>query len=60
MATASQVLGYFFILLVALDWVVASYVVQGLEEYNLPPFLITTVCNSLFLLFLLAHWAQKW
>ena len=54
------VLGYCFIFLVALDWVVASYMVQGLEVRDVPPLLITTVCNSMFLLFLFPHWGQIW
>ena len=51
MAGSAQ--GYLFIFLVALDWVGASYLVAGLENHHVPPFLITTICNSMFLLFLL-------
>ena len=53
-------LGYCFIFLVAFDWVCASYLVQGLEVRNVPPLLITTVCNSMFLLFLFPHWLHVW
>lgn len=59
-ASASARLGYFFIVLVALDWILSSYLVQELEHESLPPLLITTVCNALFLLCLFVHWAGKW
>lgn len=58
--STSTRLGYFFILLVAIDWILSSYLVQDLENENVPPYIITTVCNSLFLLCLVVHWADKW
>lgn len=58
--SASARLGYFFIFLVAVDWILASYLVQDLERERVPPFIITTVCNSLFLLCLFVHWGNKW
>ena len=53
-------LGYVFIVLVALDWVASSYIVQNLERDAVQPFVITSICNSLLLLFLFAHWFHKW
>lgn len=53
-------LGYVFIFLVAVDWILSSYLVQDLEKDRVPPFVITTVCNSLFLLCLFVHWGRRW
>ena len=40
----------FLVLAVALIWIVASYVVQSVEEDGLAPFVLTYICNSLFII----------
>ncbi|KAK9813135.1 hypothetical protein WJX72_009645 [[Myrmecia] bisecta] len=47
-----RVKGLLFILAVAVIWVVASFVVQGLEEHGLDPFLLSYIANSMFLVYL--------
>ncbi|GAQ88047.1 hypothetical protein KFL_003960080 [Klebsormidium nitens] len=45
-------LGMSFVTAVALIWVVASFVVQAVEAAGTTPFLLTYICNSLFILYI--------
>lgn len=45
-------LGMSFVMAVALIWVVASFVVQAVEAAGTTPFLLTYICNSLFVLYI--------
>lgn len=45
-------LGMTFVLIVATIWVVSSYLVQSMEESGLPPFILTYICNSLFVVYI--------
>lgn len=45
-------LGLFYILAVATIWIAASFVVQSVVDAGVPPFLITYICNSLFLVYI--------
>ncbi|CAL0328217.1 unnamed protein product [Lupinus luteus] len=40
--------GLFYIFLVATIWIAASYVVQSVVDAGVSPFLVTYICNSLF------------
>ncbi|BDA40677.1 Solute carrier family 35 member F5 [Coccomyxa sp. Obi] len=47
-----RALGLCFIFVVALIWVLASFLVQDLESEGLNPFLLTYIANSLFIIYL--------
>ncbi|KAJ0249617.1 hypothetical protein HA466_0150860 [Hirschfeldia incana] len=46
------VLGLTYILAVAMIWIAASFVVQSVVDAGVSPFLITFICNSLFVVYL--------
>lgn len=46
------VLGLVYILAVATIWIAASFIVQSVESEGVPPFLVTYICNSLFVVFI--------
>mmetsp|Transcript_42545 Transcript_42545/g.70997 ORF Transcript_42545/g.70997 Transcript_42545/m.70997 type:complete len:422 (-) Transcript_42545:50-1315(-) len=50
--TVNQLIGYTFILIVALVWVAASFIVQEIVSDGIPPFVLTYICNSMFVLYL--------
>eukprot|EP00898_Chlorokybus_atmophyticus_P006109 jgi/Chlat1/649/Chrsp103S00008 len=52
--------GLLFILLVALIWVAASFVVKDVEAQGVPAFVVTYICNALFIIYLPLHEASKW
>ncbi|WOL12015.1 thiamine-repressible mitochondrial transport protein THI74-like [Canna indica] len=45
-------LGLIYILAVATIWIAASYIVQSVVDSGVSPFLITYICNSLFVLYI--------
>eukprot|EP00252_Welwitschia_mirabilis_P003134 TRINITY_DN1321_c0_g1_i1.p1 TRINITY_DN1321_c0_g1~~TRINITY_DN1321_c0_g1_i1.p1 ORF type:complete len:330 (-),score=36.31 TRINITY_DN1321_c0_g1_i1:579-1568(-) len=45
-------LGIIFIIAVALIWIAASFVVQSVVDAGVSPFLITYMCNSLFVIYI--------
>ncbi|XP_020591041.1 thiamine-repressible mitochondrial transport protein THI74-like [Phalaenopsis equestris] len=45
-------LGLSYILAVAMIWISASYIVQSVVDAGVSPFLVTYICNSLFLLYI--------
>ncbi|XP_030532689.1 uncharacterized vacuolar membrane protein YML018C [Rhodamnia argentea] len=46
------VLGLIYIVAVATIWIAASYVVQSVVDSGVSPFLITYICNSLFVIYI--------
>ncbi|KAK9282223.1 hypothetical protein L1049_005137 [Liquidambar formosana] len=46
------VLGVTYIVAVAIIWIAASYVVQSVVDSGVSPFLITYICNSLFVVYI--------
>ncbi|XP_010486243.1 PREDICTED: uncharacterized vacuolar membrane protein YML018C-like [Camelina sativa] len=46
------VLGLIYLLAVATIWIAASFVVQSVVDAGVSPFLITFICNSLFVIYL--------
>ncbi|XP_076959473.1 thiamine-repressible mitochondrial transport protein THI74-like [Bidens hawaiensis] len=46
------VLGLIYILAVATIWIAASFVVQSVVDEGVSPFLITYICNSLFVVYI--------
>ncbi|KAH0881386.1 hypothetical protein HID58_068780 [Brassica napus] len=46
------VLGLIYIFAVATIWIAASFVVQSVVDAGVSPFLITFICNSLFVVYL--------
>ncbi|XAR60978.1 hypothetical protein NMG60_11034544 [Bertholletia excelsa] len=46
------VLGLIYIVVVASIWIAASFVVQSVVDSGVSPFLITYICNSLFVVYL--------
>ena len=46
------VLGLIYIVAVAIIWIAASYVVQSVVDAGVSPFLITYICNSLFVIYI--------
>lgn len=46
------VLGLIYIFAVATIWIAASFVVQSVVDAGVSPFLITFICNSLFVIYL--------
>lgn len=51
--------GILLVLSVSLIWILASYLVQYLEDHTVSPFLITYICNTLFLIFLPWVWIKR-
>ncbi|KMZ56050.1 Solute carrier family 35 member F5 [Zostera marina] len=45
-------LGVFYVVTVAAVWIAASYIVQSVVDDGVSPFLITYICNSLFLIYI--------
>ncbi|GAV62070.1 DUF914 domain-containing protein [Cephalotus follicularis] len=45
-------LGLIYIVAVAIIWIAASYVVQSVVDAGVSPFLITYICNSLFVIYI--------
>ncbi|PKA66521.1 hypothetical protein AXF42_Ash003175 [Apostasia shenzhenica] len=45
-------LGLAYIVAVAVIWIAASYVVQSVVDAGVSPFLVTYICNSLFLVYI--------
>lgn len=45
-------LGVSYIIAVATIWIAASYIVQSVVDAGISPFLITYICNSLFVVYL--------
>lgn len=45
-------LGLVYIVAVAAIWIAASYIVQSVVERGVSPFLITYICNSLFIIYI--------
>ena len=52
-------LGYAFIFLVCVIWVGGSFLVTSLEEQGLSPFLLTYVCNALFVVLLPVYFGRQ-
>ncbi|CAH9074349.1 unnamed protein product [Cuscuta epithymum] len=50
--TWKWVLGLIYILLVASIWIAASFVVQSVVDAGVSPFLVTYICNSLFVVYI--------
>uniref|UniRef100_A0A2P2IVB7 EamA domain-containing protein n=2 Tax=Rhizophora mucronata TaxID=61149 RepID=A0A2P2IVB7_RHIMU len=46
------ILGLLYIVAVAIIWIAASFVVQSVVDAGVSPFLITYICNSLFLVYI--------
>ena len=51
-----RILGYSFIIAVAVIWVLASFAVQGIESSGVHPAVLTFIANSLFALYLPIYW----
>ena len=51
-----RLLGLGFILLVSTIWVIASFLVQGIESAGIHPVVITFVSNSLFSIYFPVYW----
>ena len=47
-----HLLGLLFIIAAAVIWVLASFVVQQVEDEGLSPFLLSYIANSLFIVYL--------
>ncbi|XP_023511448.1 thiamine-repressible mitochondrial transport protein THI74 [Cucurbita pepo subsp. pepo] len=45
-------IGLFYIFLVATIWIAASFVVQSVVDEGVSPFLVTYICNSLFVIYI--------
>ncbi|KAG0614085.1 hypothetical protein M758_6G150100 [Ceratodon purpureus] len=45
-------LGMLYVVLVAVIWIIASFVVQSVVDAGVSPFLISYICNSLFVVYL--------
>lgn len=46
------VLGLVYIFAVAAIWIAASFVVQSVVDAGVSPFLVTYICNSLFVIYI--------
>lgn len=46
------VLGLIYILAVAIIWIAASFIVQSVVDEGVSPFLVTYICNSLFVIYI--------
>lgn len=46
------IIGLIYIVAVAAIWIAASYVVQSVVDEGVSPFLITYICNSLFIIYI--------
>lgn len=44
--------GMGLVIVVALIWIAASYLVQAVEDQGLTPFVLTYICNSLFIIYI--------
>ena len=56
-----RLLGLGFIAAVAVIWVAASFVVQGIEEHGAHPAVLTLIANSLFAIYLPVYWLNlRW
>ena len=55
--------GMALVILVALIWITASYIVAYTEDSGLPAFVLTLICNSLFMIFIpiaeFSLWSSK-
>ncbi|KAG9441554.1 hypothetical protein H6P81_017408 [Aristolochia fimbriata] len=59
--TWKWVLGIVYILAVATIWIAASYIVQSVVDSGVSPYLITYICNSLFVVYLpMVEIARYW
>lgn len=56
----SWVLGLVYIVAVAAIWIAASYIVQSVVDAGVSPFLITYICNSLFIVYLPVVEIGRW
>lgn len=50
--TLRWALGLVYIIAVAIIWIAASYIVQSVVDTGVSPFLITYICNSLFVVYI--------
>lgn len=50
--TWQWILGMLYVIAVAMIWIVASFVVQSVVSAGVSPFLITYICNSLFVVYI--------
>lgn len=50
--TWKWIVGLIYIVAVAAIWIAASYVVQSVVDDGISPFLITYICNSLFIIYI--------
>lgn len=46
------IVGMLYVVAVAIIWIVASFVVQSVVDGGVSPFLVTYICNSLFLVYI--------
>lgn len=51
-----RLLGIFFVILVSFIWVIASFLVQDIEEIGVHPVVVTFISNSLFALYFPIFW----
>lgn len=56
LSNRKKLLGLTFILIVSLIWVLASYIVKGIEASGAHPAVLTLVANSLFAIYLPIYW----
>ncbi|GAB2282030.1 hypothetical protein Dimus_016590 [Dionaea muscipula] len=58
------ILGLIYIIAVATIWIAASFVVQSVVDAGVSPFLITYICNSLFVIYIpiveVARYVEDW
>ena len=57
--TRDRSLGILFIFLVAVTWVLASFLVQEVEAEGLSPFALTYIANSLFIIYLPVYFVTQ-
>ncbi|XP_020268860.1 thiamine-repressible mitochondrial transport protein THI74-like [Asparagus officinalis] len=50
--TYRWILGLTYIFAIAAIWIAASYIVQSVEDAGVSPFLLTYICNSLFMIYI--------
>ncbi|KAJ6807133.1 thiamine-repressible mitochondrial transport protein THI74-like [Iris pallida] len=50
--TPGYILGLTYIVAIAAIWIAASYIVQSVVDAGVSPFLVTYICNSLFVIYL--------
>jgi len=51
-ATQRWILGLVYIVAIAAIWISASYIVQSVVDAGVSPFLVTYICNSLFMIYI--------